>query len=111
MNKNFRITTDYVLEIYNSDTESYYPIWVGETDGKAYIEVSSEADTTSSELFWDYVNNQLPNPSESEQETSNYRITEVQALQLLNPTTGKYHTINIAFGKDNPLFNVGVGED
>ena len=41
----------------------------------------------------------------------NYRITEVQALQLLNPTTGKYHTINITFGKKQSTFNVGAGED
>lgn len=108
---NFRITTDYILQIFNDTTQSYHSIWIGERNGKYCIEVAADSDTTSVALDWNYANQQLPNPSKEQQATSNYRITEFQSLQLLNPTSGKYHTINITFSKNNPLFNVGEGED
>ena len=47
MNKNFRITTDYVLQIFNVTTQEYHTIWMGELNGEKYIEVSPEPDTTS----------------------------------------------------------------
>lgn len=106
MNKNFRITTDYILQIFNVTTQGYHTIWMGELNGEKYIEVSPEPDTTSIALEWDFIINQFPSPSDFKATTSNYTISDGGVLQLLNPNTNQYYSIDIVFSKNNPIFNI-----
>lgn len=101
MEKNFRITTDYVLELLNVSTGKYHSIWIKTIDGKNSFYISDMADTTSKELEYDYSYGVLPSPPKNIS-TSNYRIGNQGILELLNPKTGLYYKIGITGLNINP---------
>ncbi len=109
---NFRVTTDYILEFLNSTDSLYYSIWIKGNDGNPTIYVSEEADTTSTEIDWDYVNFQLPVPIDDYLESSNYRITEDGSIQIKNTENNLYYTIYIYGTDTNPYILIGkYGEE
>ena len=87
-NSNFRITTDYIFELYDVDTDSYYSCWVEGQDGYAVIKISEVADTSGVAI--EITSNNIPDGTDS----SNYR-TKSGMLQIYNVDTKKYHTIFI----------------
>lgn len=102
---NFRITTDYILQIFNVTTQGFHTIWVAGEDGKATLQSAKNADSTSTELDWDYQVFQLPDPP-LDSTTTNYRKTNNNVLQLLNVDTKKWHTLFISGNKNNPKFSI-----
>lgn len=103
---NFRVTTNYILELLNTDDDLYYQFWVAGQDGKAQLVIASTPDTASEEIDWDYSIDQLPIPPDGEEQ--NYRI-ESQILQIYNVDTTKWHTLYITGEDGNP--SLSISED
>lgn len=102
---NFRVTTEFVLQLFNVTTQSYHSIWVSGQDGSATLNSSEYGDSTSEALEWDYQVYQLPDPPLNSTST-NYRKNNNNVLQLLNVDTNKWHTLFISGGINNPTFSI-----
>lgn len=85
---NFRITTDYILELLDVLSGNYYTVWLCGQAGAVQLRVALEPDETGVALEID------PRFFPSGNENSNYRVKQ-GLLQLLNVDTGLFHTIFI----------------
>lgn len=104
-NQNFRITTDYIFELYDVDTNSYYSCWVEGQDGSAAIKISQVADTSGVAI--EITSSNIPDGNES----SNYRIKS-GILQIYNIDTKKYHTIFIIGDSSRTAVSISqIGEE
>lgn len=108
--ENFRITTDYELQIKNLTTLGFYSIWVSGEDGNSMINIAVTADTTSTEIDWDYTKNQIPEVP-SEVSTNNYRMTPYNEIQLKNTDTGLWHSLYAKEENNSNLVISKYGEE
>ena len=99
MESNFRITTDYIFELYDTNTGEFYQCWIGGEDGAAAIKIASVPDTegVAIEITAKYI----PDGNEN----SNYRIIS-SVLQIYNVDTQKYHTIFITGNEKRTAFSI-----
>lgn len=98
-NQNFRITTDYILELFDVSTNNYFKIWIAGNDGSAALKIDSIADTTSVAL--NITTKAIPNGNEN----SNYRVVS-SLLQIYNVDTAKWHTIFTVESEDRTAFAI-----
>lgn len=101
--KNFRINTDYQLEIYNSTTQEYYLFWIGLNGNIPFIEIS-DTPSRATELSGSYWKQGLPIPPETAT-NSNYRLKNGNLLQLKYPkdqNNSLWYTICVDGNADNP---------
>lgn len=112
-NQNFRITTDYVLELYCVDDGLFHKIWIEQNgEGNSALFVATDADTTSKEIEdWNYIKYQFPSPPESAKDTTNYNIDYNQTIRILNITTGLWHVVSIGGSADSPTFEIAKNGD
>lgn len=109
-NSNFRVTTNYVLELLNITDGNFYSFFASGADGAAKLKISSDPDLGSEELEWNYILYQLPEPPSGV--NSNYRKKDDGTLQIYNTQTGKWHTLFIGGQKNNPQLSISQeGED
>ena len=104
--QNFRITTSYVFEIFNTDTGLFHQVWIEGEEGKAKIALAKEGDTSQEVLDWDFAKDQIPNVPIEFSEFSNDRVNDDNELQLLNVTTEKFHTLYIGGDADKPTLSI-----
>lgn len=105
-NSNFRVTTEYILELLNVSDGNFYSLFVSGSDGAVKLEIADSPDVDSEELEWNYILFQLPEPPAGS--NSNYRKKDDGTLQLFNTTTAKWHTIFIGGTKNNPQLSVAA---
>lgn len=112
-NQNFRITTDYVLELYCVDDGLFHKIWIEQDrDGNPTLGIAKEADTESEAIEdWDFTKNQFPTPPESAKNTTNYNVDYSQIIRILNTTTGLWHVVSVGGDLDNPTFEIAKNGD
>lgn len=101
---NFRVTTEYILELLNVSDGNFYSLFVSGSDGAAKLEIADSPDVDSEELEWNYILFQLPEPPVGS--NSNYRKKDDQTLQIYNITTAKWHTLFIGGTKNNPQLSI-----
>lgn len=94
---NFRITKNYVFEIFSPERNAYFQCWIEGAEGAATLEIF---DTPSAEETLDEDFSILPAGNEN----SNYRVIADNVLQLFNITTAKWHTVY--FSGANPTFTI-----
>lgn len=106
-NQNFRVTTDYQLEIADSSsTTNYYLIWVkGTAMDLTRLMIATTPDTTSVALVYPFSSRQLPTPPATAA-NANYRLKEESILQILNVDTNLWHTLYINNNESNPTLSV-----
>lgn len=105
MDNNFRITTDYIFELFDEISEQFYEIWVSGQDGFAQLRFAENPDTTGVALDIDPRNFPLGN------DNSNYRV-KYGMLQILNVDTNKFHTIFInGIGNSIEISISQIGEE
>lgn len=110
-NQNFRVTTDYVLELYCIDDGLFHKVWISGDDGNPTLEIDLKADTESLELNYPYSIYQLPIPPDSAKDTANYNVDYSQILRILNTTTGLWHTVSVGGDSANPTFKIAKNGD
>lgn len=99
MESNFRITTDYIFELYDTNTGKFYKCWIEGEDGAAAIKIASVPDTEGVAI--EITAKCIPDGNEN----SNYRITS-SVLQIYNVDTQKYHTIFITGNEKRTAFSI-----
>lgn len=103
-NSNFRVTTEYILELLNVSDGNFYSFFASGVDGNVKLNIACAPDISSQELDWNYILFQLPEPPVGS--NSNYRKKDDQTLQIYNITTAKWHTLFIGGTKNNPQLSI-----
>jgi len=104
-NQNFRITTNYVLELIRAENGLFYKVIVSGEDGNPTLAVSTVS-SSEQELEWEYSTDMLPKVPEDFYGTSNYRTGRDQTLYILNETTGLWHKLLIGGTESNPALSI-----
>lgn len=96
---NFRITTDYIFELYDVKTNKFYKVWVAGEDGHAQLRKDVNPDEDGVALDID------PRVFPSGNIGSNYRVKN-NILQIYNVDTHKYHSIFISGNRQRTAISI-----
>ena len=102
METNFRITTGYIFELYNPNSNSgnggFHEVWISGAEGSLQISVAEQPDNTGVEM--DLPDNIIPSPPTGV--NSNYRLDNAGNFQLYNTSNGLWYNVWIKGELDNP---------
>ena len=102
MATNFRITTTYIFEVYNPDSNNgqggFHQVWISGQEGSLQISTAQNPDLGGVEM--ELPDNIIPSPPNGA--NSNYRLDNDGNFQLYNVDNGLWYNVWIKGELDAP---------